>query len=202
MNDSKTDAGGLDAQELLHLALSAMENNRDADAIGLLKRGLVLDPEDGRLHYLLGAVHAQLGMVERALAELQRAVELAPEIEMAHFQLGLLHLTSGDVDAARETWVALGELGAEHPLSFFISGMLHLVADEFDACIADLQRGIAVNEEHESLNRDMAKVIDAAEQARTAAPKQLGEPAAAETTAADTQHVLLAGYKPRLPPQT
>ena len=192
--DPQASAGGdLDAQELLHLALKAMNEQRDAEAISLLKRGVAVAPEDGRLHYLLGAMHAQLGMYDRAIDEMQRAVQLAPQIEMAHFQLGLLLLTSGQVDAARQAWQALDALDAEHPLALFRSGMLRLVADDFDGCIELLRRGIERNTEHEPLNRDMGRVIEAAEQARA------GRPPAGDATAADAasaRHVLLAGYRP------
>jgi Flp pilus assembly protein TadD len=187
-------AGDLDAEELLHLALKAMEDERDAEAIGLLKRGLALDPEDGRLHYLLGALHAQIGMYERAIGELQRAVQLAPQIDMAHFQLGLLQLTSGDVDDARASWSALDPLDAEHPLSLFRAGMLALVEDDFDTCIDMLRRGIELNAEHDSLSRDMARVIETAEAARAErAQAEAAAPASADTT--DAQHILLAGYR-------
>lgn len=185
----------LDAQELLHLALKAMEEQRDAEAIGLLKRGIALDPDDGRLHYLLGAMHAQLGMVERAVGELQHAVVLAPHIEMAHFQLGLLQLTRGDVDEARASWSALETLEAEHPLALFRAGMLSLVEDDVDACIAKLRRGIELNHEHEALSRDMERVIHAAEQARTERT-QAGSEAPPQAEGASAQHVLLAGYRP------
>ena len=179
-----------------------MDEQRDAEAIGFLKRGIALDPDDGRMHYLLGATHAQLGMFERAITELQHAVRLAPHIEMAHFQLGLLQLTSGDVDGARGAWAALEGLDAEHPLSLFCSGMLRLAADDFEGCIDCLQRGIERNGEHEALNRDMAKVIEAAERARLDLADRgrgsaTGEPAAASAA----QHVLLAGYRPRVPPE-
>ena len=153
MDHQATAAGDLDAQELLHLALKAMDEQRDAEAISLLKRGVALAPDDGRMHYLLGAMHAQLQMYDRAIEEMQRAVALAPHIDMAHFQLGLLLLTSGQVDAARTAWAALEALPAEHPLMLFRTGLLELVNDDFDRCIDHLRRGIELNAEQPPLNR-------------------------------------------------
>lgn len=194
MNDTTVPAGDLDAQELLHLALSAMDGQREAEAIGYLKRGIALAPEDARLHYLLGALHAQLGMYERAAVEMQRATQLSPRIDMAHFQLGLLHLTAGNVEAAAQAWQALDTLEPEHPLRLFQAGMMHLVHEEYDDCIACLQEGIARNPEHESLNRDMASVIEKAGQARDeSAAAADAAPQAAEPAA--PHHVLLSGYR-------
>lgn len=191
MDHQATAAGDLDAQELLHLALKAMDEQRDAEAISLLKRGVALAPDDGRMHYLLGAMHAQLQMYDRAIEEMQRAVALAPHIDMAHFQLGLLLLTSGQVDAARTAWAALEALPAEHPLMLFRTGLLELVNDDFDRCIDHLRRGIELNAEQPPLNRDMARVIEAAEAARDRATHSPG--VAVEASA---PHVLLAGYRP------
>jgi Flp pilus assembly protein TadD len=186
-------AGNLDAQELLHLALKAMEDQRDAEAISLLKRGIELEPRDGRLYYLLGAMHAQVRMYDRAIEEMQRAVELAPHIEMAHFQLGMLLLTSGQVDAARTAWSALDGLDSDHALKLFMTGMLALVADDFDGCIANLRRGIERNTEQPPLNRDMQRVIEAAEAARAGQVQPGSTPPESGTAA---RHVLLAGYRP------
>lgn len=190
MDHPATDAGDLDAQELLHLALKAMGDEREAEAISLLKRGIALAPDDGRLHYLLGAMHAQVGLYDRAIEEMQHAVALAPHIDMAHFQLGLLLITSGQVEAARQAWVVLDRLDAGHALNLFRHGMLALVADDFDGCIDRLRRGIALNTEQAALNRDMQRVIEAAQTARDG-----GSPPAAPTQG-DAQHVLLAGYRP------
>ena len=157
-----------DAEELLHLALAAMRENRDDDAIAHLKRGIAVAPDDGNLHYLLGSLHAQAGRHERAIDEMSKAVRLAPQLETARFQLGLLQLTSGGVDAAVATWSALDALDAGHPLRLFKTGLLHLVRDEFAECIDALRRGIADNDRHPALNRDMQRVVGKAEAALAA----------------------------------
>ena len=52
-------AGALDAEELLHLALQAMEQNRDEDAISCLKRAIALEPENPHYRNNLGKVVAK-----------------------------------------------------------------------------------------------------------------------------------------------
>lgn len=51
---------GLDAEELMHLALGAMDAENNEEAITYLKRALALAPEEGKLHHLLGAGHAEI----------------------------------------------------------------------------------------------------------------------------------------------
>src|SRR5262245_57558625 len=102
MTNVTTPAGQLDAEELLHLAMKALERERDEDAMAYLKRGLVLQPRSGLLHYLLGALYAQLGIDGRAIEELNQAVAYSPELHSARFQLGLLHYASTNFEAAEK----------------------------------------------------------------------------------------------------
>jgi len=149
----------LDADELLQLCLRAAAENRHEDAIAYLKRALAVKPRDGRLHYMLAAEHAQIGLYDRAAEEMAKAVELDPSLVTAHFQLGLLHLTSGRVPQAESAWRPLDKLGLDHFLHLFKTGMLHLVRDEFKECESCLERGIKANNFNEALNVDMRRVL-------------------------------------------
>lgn len=149
----------LDAEELLQLALRASDENKHEDAIAYLRRGLALKPDEGRLHYMLGAEHAQIGLYERAREEMARAVELDPSLVTAHFQLGLLWITSGRPAEAEAAWKPLDKLGKEHFLVLFKTGMLHLARDEFRQCVECLERGIQGNHFNEALNDDMRRVM-------------------------------------------
>lgn len=156
----------LDAEELLHLAAKAMGSGQDAPAMRHLERAIALEPGNGRAHYLLGAVLASQGAIDRAVAEMTLAARFAPGLGTVHFQLGLLHFTSGRPDAAEAAWQPLVALGESDPLFHFRAGMLHLARDEFAACIASLERGIACNTTYPALSRDMEKVLVRAREAQ------------------------------------
>jgi tetratricopeptide (TPR) repeat protein len=149
----------LDADELLHLALDASNKDNPESAITYLKRALDLEPADARVHYLLGAEHAQIGMYDKAAEEMAHAVSLNPQLYTAHFQLGLLHLTSGRTEEALHAWTALDALDENNFLFIFKCGLSHLIRDEFQACIECLERGIAANTVNPALNNDMLRVI-------------------------------------------
>jgi tetratricopeptide (TPR) repeat protein len=155
----KSAAERLDAEELLHLALKASGENGHEESITYLKRALELKPNEGRLHYMLAAEHAQMGLYDRAAQEMTKAVELDPSLVTAHFQLGLLHVTSGRVEEAEAAWRPLDKLGEGHFLRLFKSGMLHLVRDEFKESAECLEKGIQANTFNEALNNDMRKVL-------------------------------------------
>jgi tetratricopeptide (TPR) repeat protein len=192
MNNRAGSTGELDAEELLFLALQAMEQDRDEDAISCLKRGLALEPRSGILHHLLGAIYAQLGMIDRAIEEMTLATTYAPELHMASFQLGLLHFTSANLPEAEKAWQPLAELPEENPLALFRSGLMHLARDEFALCVAELRRGLERNTEHPSLNHDMRMLAEMAEAALT---ENNAAPEAAPADPTSGRHVLLSGYQ-------
>jgi tetratricopeptide (TPR) repeat protein len=181
----------------MHLALGAMERDRDDEALGYLKRALVLAPDSGLLHHLLGAMYAELKMIDRAIQEMTLAITYGPHLKMARFQLGLLHFTSGDLPSAEEVWGPLAELPEGDPLRLFRSGLVALARDDFAASIADMRQGLEANDEHPSLNHDIEQLVGLAEQAlaeQTAA--ETPSPAATNGSGAVAgQHVLLSGYQ-------
>jgi tetratricopeptide (TPR) repeat protein len=150
---------------LMRQAVEAMRGNRDDEAIRCLQRAIGLEPTNGSLHHLLGAVYAQLGKIDAAIAAMTQAITHAPQLDIARFQLGLLHFTCANVPAAQEVWQPLALLPAQHPLYLFRLGLLHLARDEFAACAEKLKRGIELNTAHPALNNNMRLVLDRAEQA-------------------------------------
>ncbi|MEW8689442.1 MAG: tetratricopeptide repeat protein [Candidatus Thiodiazotropha endolucinida] len=181
----------LDSDELMHLAMHAENHGL---AIDYLKRVLEISEDNGKAYYLLGAIHAEIGMYDRATEEMTRAVELEPDLPTAHFQLGLLHITSARVEEAEYAWRPLDKLGESDPLFLFKRGMLHLVKDEFDACIADLNQGIALNSQNDALNNDMRKIIHKAEQIRS--PSSSSTELNKEQSKSDGgRHILLSAYQ-------
>ena len=189
MIDSQTEQ--LNADELLHLALRAAESNQHEQAITLLKRALEIAPGDGRLHYMLGAEHAQIGMYDRASLEMAKAIELDPDLTTARFQLGLLHLTSGRVDQAEQAWAPLDALDPDHCMRLFKTGLEHLAKDRFEDCADHLSRGIAANNFNPSLNHDMQRVLQTVEERIGKQPAA----AAVDTPGREPNRMLLSAHR-------
>lgn len=127
---------------------------------GALKRLIDLFPDDGRLHFLLGANLVGAGRLIEGRIHLVRAVELAPDFSIARFQLGFFELTSGEAEAALRTWARLDLLNESHYLRWFVDGLRALIRDEFDVAVAKLRHGIEINDENPPLNRDMHLLIE------------------------------------------
>lgn len=153
------DISHLDAEELLHLSIKAMQANNHDTAITYLKRTIDLEPANSQAHYLLAAEYAEIGMYDRAATGMEKALEINPNLPTARFQLGLLHITAGQVEQARSTWEDLSELGDENPLFLFKEGLLRLAEDKFTECDELLRKGIERNDINQALNNDMQRIL-------------------------------------------
>ena len=186
----------LDDSELLHLAIRASQENRHEDAIGLLKQALDVAPNNAKVHYMLGAEHAEIGLYDRAADEMAKATELDPSLVTASFQLGLLHITSGRVTHAEKAWEPLDKLGADHPLFLFKAGLLHLARDEFDECVTMLEKGISLNTANEALNNDMRRILgDVNARRKNGAESEPVAETSGKQKSKYPKHVLLSAYR-------
>jgi tetratricopeptide (TPR) repeat protein len=169
-----------DADELMQLALRATERDRVEDGIDYLKQLLEIEPDHAQAIYLLGALHAEIGLFERAAEEIARALELQPNMPTAHLQLGLLHIRSGHIDKAIEAWEPLVSRDENDPIFLFRRGLVNFAEGRISECVLDLEKGIALNTDNEPLNRDMTSV-------KLEAEKLLEEEAAIRSGLGDSQ---------------
>jgi hypothetical protein len=147
-----TGVGGLDQDELLHLAIEASGKQRHGDAIEYLKQSLA-KAKNFKALYLLAAEHAQIGLTDRAIEGFKQALELEPGMSAARFQLGLLYLCNARVQEALDAWKPLQKAGAGDPYAVFAGGLARLARDEFTPAAEELKRGLA-------LNVDMKRVLE------------------------------------------
>ncbi|MCW4463807.1 hypothetical protein OK349_19045 [Sphingomonas sp. BT-65] len=139
--------------------MSALAGGAD-DAFAQLEALVVQYPQEARLHFLRGSLLIGAGRAIEAHAALSEAVALAPDYALARFQLGFFELTSGEPARARRTWEPLdAQLAPDHYLVRFANGLRHLIEDRFESAIAELEAGIAVNDENLPLNGDMELIV-------------------------------------------
>jgi predicted Zn-dependent protease len=149
----------LDNDELLRIALDAVNQDSHADAVSMLKTLLERDPKHVFATYLLAAEHAQLGMMDRAEEGFRRTVQLAPDFPIARFQLGQMHLVKGDASAAKETLAPLAGGPSDKALTHYAMGLIAAANEDAAGAIAHLQAGLAFPQEIPALTGDMSRVI-------------------------------------------
>lgn len=176
----------LDNEELLRLALEAINGNRDAEAMSMLKLMLARDPDHLHAAYLLAAQHAQIGMFERAEAGLRAVVVRSPDFAIARFQLGQLLAMKGDGDASRGILSPL--FAGDNALSAYARGMAALSAEDVSAGVRELEMGLSLPQDIPALAGDMQRLRDNLLQQQAATDDILA------TSAPTSAPIYLAGY--------
>jgi len=176
-----------DPEELLHLAVKASNADDIDKAMDYLKRAISISPNDAKAHYFLGALHAEIGMFDRAIADMTKATEIDPDFLVAYFQMGQVYITLNDVDAAEEVWKALDHLGEDNFYFLFKRGMLNVMRGNYEACIKDMKKGIELNNTNESLTNDMQRLLVKAEDALALEKHSTGATVTDISSAKDSQ---------------
>jgi tetratricopeptide (TPR) repeat protein len=86
----------IEVSNLLHDAMFDVEDARYDEAIPLLKRVLLEQPEMPVANLQYGMAQARLGNYAEALAPLGKAVKLVPDNGMGHYELGLALFETGN----------------------------------------------------------------------------------------------------------
>jgi Flp pilus assembly protein TadD len=149
----------LDAEELLRIALDAVNHDRHAEAVAMLKTLIGREPGNVFATYLLAAEHAQLGMMDRAEEGFRRTIELAPEFPMARFQLGQSLLVRGEANGACEILAPLAGLPANVALASYARALMAAAREDVAEATAQLESGLACEQEIPALAQDMQRVL-------------------------------------------
>ena len=86
------------------------------EAMGLIKRAVSLQPDNGYYVDSLAWANYKMGKTDEAVAQLERAVELVPDDPVIVQHLGEVYLTLGDREAARKAWERALELDPDNQL--------------------------------------------------------------------------------------
>ena len=149
----------LDSEELLYLAMHAIDNNQHDIAIDRLK-SIPDGPFFSKAQYLLAAEYAQIGLLKRAKEVFAMVCENEPDLSIAHFQKGLLHLSLGEKGESELAFGALLKLEDDNPLKLFGKGLIELINEEVDLARMSLEKGIELNTINEPLNNDMRTILE------------------------------------------
>lgn len=158
----------LDSEELLYVALNAMNHDRHGEALVLLKTLVEREPGLANGRYLLAAQHAQLGMFERAEAGFRDLLTAVPDLPMARFQLGQLLLMR---DAREDVETVLAPLVAgDDALSAYARALCRLSAQDESGALHELESGLASPQQMPSLAADMQNLHERLSQSRAPTP--------------------------------
>lgn len=145
----------LDAEELFHVSLSAMQHGRDGEALEALKRLLALEPTHVSAQHLLGAQYAQLGMFARAESTWAALLAAEPNYSAARLQLGKLLMLKQDAAAASQVLAPL--VGRTDDLGWYANAVV--AASKSDQALVEqsLEKGLLCEQSNPGLADDMSQ---------------------------------------------
>ncbi|PRN03016.1 hypothetical protein A0O30_19775 [Pseudomonas sp. LLC-1] len=148
----------LEANEYLHLAIHASQENNHHAALDYLERALKLEPDNPGVRYFQAAEYAELGLFPRAILCMNEVLALSPDMDLARFQLGLLHLQQESPEQARAAFEELYANGTDESLRTFADAYVSLIDEDLQAAVVKLERGVATCE-NLPLKGDMIRVL-------------------------------------------
>jgi tetratricopeptide (TPR) repeat protein len=166
-----------DFDEYLHLALHASRKRETHACLGYLKEALRIEPDNAQAICLLAIQHAEVGLVERAIAGLTRTLALDAGLEIARLQLGLLLLDRERTAEAAEQFVAL-RASTDRALCTLAAALIAGISGELDAACAKIRGGLAESGSDHGLRPLMQEVLVRLERASQASAAPQAAPAA------------------------
>ncbi|MBS1786937.1 MAG: tetratricopeptide repeat protein [Acidobacteria bacterium] len=118
--------------------------NRNEEALQVIQRGLLADPDWKDLHNVLGTVSMRLGRNEEARGAFQRYIQLAPNDPNAWDSLGLLEQWVGQYAEAEAAYQHALALNPESGVAIIHLGHLRFQQGRYRAAIEQYRRFIQI----------------------------------------------------------
>lgn len=144
----------MNQEQAIQTSLDFITQDKLDNAQTTLKSGLAEFPNSAQLHFLLGAVYAQLKQYEDAIYTYKQAIHFDSTLYIAHFQLGLLLATLEKPLDAKNVLLPLKGM-TDNYLGTFAQAVIAILDDHIDEALQLIQLGINTNQENINLNQDM-----------------------------------------------
>jgi tetratricopeptide (TPR) repeat protein len=125
--------------EAFESGLTALKENRYAEALDAFTTAVRQDPKDPRVHTFLGITLARLGQNAKAAAEYQQAIRLDDNFEDAYRNLGFLEWTDHQLELARHALDRAIELSPTDSFAHYYLGRVLLDGHSYPEAIHELE---------------------------------------------------------------
>jgi Flp pilus assembly protein TadD len=119
--------------------LTALKDNRYADALEELTAAEREHPDDPRVHNFRGITLTRLGQNAQAAIEYQESIRLDPRMEDAYRNLGFLEWTEHHLEPAREALERAVELSPSDSFAHYYLGRVELETQHYSQAIQELE---------------------------------------------------------------
>ncbi len=134
----------LETEAYLRLNQTLRAQERDEEALQVIRQGLVIDPEWTPLYNHLGSVLMRLGHNDEAMSAYQRGIQLTPKDPNAYDSLGLFHQWIGQFTEAETAYNSALALNPESSVAIIHLGNLRFQQGRYHAAVEQYRRYIQI----------------------------------------------------------
>ena len=160
----------IDVANDLHDAMHAVESDRLAEAVTLLRGVLAVDPQIYAAQYQLGIALTQLGRPKEAVEPLRQAISLLRDSAMAQYELGIALFESGQWKASVPHFEAAVAQMPNHVDAVFSLAAVYARTERVDEARDLLQSAIKTDPDHYRANLLYGRILDLLGQSSEALP--------------------------------
>lgn len=130
----------LEVEAYVRLGMLLHGEERDEEAVSVLRQGLAVDPEEPHLYNVLGGVYSTLGRHDEAVRMHRRYVELSPGEPNAHDSLGMSLNWAGRYEGAVEEYRRALALKPEFEVAVIHLGNTYFAMGRYAEAAAQFER--------------------------------------------------------------
>ena len=150
----------LDADEYFHLALHASSMGDHHACMTYLEEVLQREPCNARALYLRAVQHAELGLIQRAVAGIKTALSVEPDLDIARFQLGLLLLFDINQPTEAKEYLQRLRCSPDRALRAYSEAMIAIVDNELTLARQKLAIGVSESSPDSQLPMLMRRLFE------------------------------------------
>ncbi len=128
-----------DSEVLNMLAIVALSENRNSDAMALFRKGLELNPQNVSIRMNLGVLLLQYRQLAKAAIQFERVLKIIPEHSDAKLHLAVLKSTRGKIEDAAEIYQTILAQKSENPMALYNLAVLETKQKHYDDALGLLK---------------------------------------------------------------
>jgi len=149
----------IEVSNLLHDAMFDVEDARYEEAIPLLEKAMVAQPDMPVAYMQYGMAQERLRNYGKALAPLQKAVALQPDNGMGHYELGLALFETGDWKGAAPQFEAAVARAPRWADAHFSLAAVYARIDRVPEAISELDTTLTLSPDHYRANLLRGRIL-------------------------------------------
>lgn len=149
-----------DSEVLNMLAMVALSERRNSEAMSFFKRGLELNPNNVAIRMNLGVLHVEYRQLQQASTQFERVLKIMPEHNDAKLHLAIIKATKGQFKEAEDLYETILARNSSNPLALFNFAVLDTKRRDYEAAVDHLNQYLDSKYARRTGNEDVYALME------------------------------------------